>query len=157
MSRSLPPRRYDDMRLMILEGREKAREEFKRHEEKILESLRKIPSERDNNASTSRLDTRKGNSANNFNRSGGKPGSQPLHSSTPRKREGRTESRLSTNQRSRTPSRNVDWETSRRTSTRSDGGKGGRSNLEENSTRGSKPRMKSTVHIPRRITRSMLD
>ena len=160
MSRSLPPRRYDDMRLMILEGREKAREEFKRHEEKILESLRKIPSERDNNASTSRLDTRKGNSANNFNRSGGKPGSQPsqpLHSSTPRKREGCTVSKRSTSQRSRTPSRNVDWETSRRSSTRSDGRKGGRSNPEENSTRGSKPRMKSTVHIPRRITRSMLD
>ena len=156
-SRSLPPRRYDDMRLMILEGREKAREEFRRNEEKILESLRKIPSERDYNASTSRPDTNKGNSANNFNRSGGRPGFEPPYSLTPRKREGRTESRLSTTKTSRTPSRNVDWSTSRRTSTRSDDAKRGRSKVDEKSTRRSSPRMKSTVHIPRRITRSMLD
>ena len=156
-SRSLPPRRYDDMRLMILEGREKAREEFRRHEEKILGSLRKIPSERDSTASTSRPDSNKGKSANNSNRSGNRPGFEPLYSSTPRKREGRTESRFSTTKTSRTSSRNVEWSSSSRTSTRSNDAKGGRSRLGEKSTRRSPPRMKSTVHIPRRITRSMLD
>ena len=160
-SKSLPPRRYDDMRLMILEGREKAREEFKRYEEKILENLRKIPSERDYNASTSGPDLNKGNSANYSNRSGGRSGSgsgfEPTYSSTPRKKEGRTERRFSTTKSSRTTSRNVDWSTSRRTSSRSDGAKGGRSSQGERSTRRSSPRLKSTVHIPRRITRSMLD
>ena len=147
------------MRLMILEGREKAREEFKRNEEKILESLRKIPSERDYNASTSGPDLNKGNSANYSNRSGGRSGSgfEPTYSSTPRKKEGRTERRFSTTKSSRTTSRNVDWSTSRRTSSRSDGAKGGRSSQGERSTRRSSPRLKSTVHIPRRITRSMLD
>ena len=157
-SRSLPPRRYDDMRLMILEGREKAREEFKRHEEKVLEGLRKLPSKGDYNASTSRPSKPKGNSTNSYIRSRDRPGFEPPHSSTPKKRDERTESRLRTTQRSRTPSRKVDWSSSgRKASTRSDDAKRGRSRLEENSTRRSPPRLKSTVHIPRRVTRSMLD
>ena len=146
------------MRLMILEGREKAREEFRRNEEKVLEGLRKIPSKRDYNASTSRPSTSKVNSTNSSNRSRDRPGFEPPYSSTPKKRDERTESRLRTNQRSSTPSRRMDWSSSgRRTSRESDDARGGRSKVGQQPARRSPPRLKSQVHIPRRVTRSMLD